>query len=231
VALAATGDELVPVDAVPGGAQIRNSNTNALHAQGLRAGAEVVILDRVADDPARIAETAARGFDSDLLVLTGGVSAGAFDLVEDTLASLGVEWLFARVAIKPGAPLAFGVRGPLLVFGLPGNPVSAQVTFELFVRPALLKMQGARTLSRPMLEAELRGPVKNHSGRRAYIPARVGHDGSRLTVHPLKSAGSADLFAHAGATGLLLLEPGERSREAGDPVRVVLLEGFLSGGP
>src|SRR4029453_1866831 len=109
----------------------------------------------------------------DVLVISGGVSAGAFDLVEEVLARFDVGLLFTKVAIKPGAPLVFGRRGEKLVFGLPGNPVSAQVTFDLFVRPALLKMQGARVTARPEVEVELLESVRNRSGRRHYLPARV----------------------------------------------------------
>jgi molybdopterin biosynthesis enzyme len=128
-----------------------------------------------------------------------------------------VEVSFDKVALKPGAPLVFGRRGDTLVFGLPGNPVSAQVTFDLFVRAALLRMQGARVTSRPILEAELLGKVRNRSGRQAHVPARVRYEGGRLVADPIRSMGSADLVAHARANALLVIPadrvevlPGER---------------------
>ena len=125
------------------------------------------------DQPERIADAVREGFASDVLLVSGGVSEGAFDLVEDVLARFDVGLLFTKVAIKPGAPLVFGRRGDRLVFGLPGNPVSAQVTFDLFVRPALLRMQGARVVARPHLRVKLKEAVHNRSGRRAHVPARV----------------------------------------------------------
>jgi molybdopterin molybdotransferase len=227
LAFAATGDELVDVWETPGRGQIRNSNGYAVEALARGAGAAVRLLGTVPDEPSRIAETVRRGFESDVLVLSGGVSAGAFDLVEDVLERFDVGLLFTRVAVKPGAPLVFGRRGDHLVFGLPGNPVSAQVTFDLFVRPALLKMQGATVVSRPTLRVELREGLRNRSGREAYVPARVRSEEGRLVAYPVKTAGSADLFAHARASALLILEPGRTQAEAGETLGALLLGGFL----
>ncbi|HEX9186445.1 MAG TPA: gephyrin-like molybdotransferase Glp, partial [Vicinamibacteria bacterium] len=149
VALLVTGDEIVDVGAAPGPCQIRNSNGPAVTAQARLAGAEVRPLGVAPDQPDAIAEALRPGLSADVLVVSGGVSAGDYDLVEPALLELGATFLFTKVAIKPGAPLVFGRRGGTLVFGLPGNPVSAQVTFDLFVRPALLKMQGATAVSLP----------------------------------------------------------------------------------
>lgn len=228
VGVLVTGDELVDVsDAPPRGAQIRNSNGHAVAAQAAQAGARVVSLGVVRDEVERIADAVERGLHNDVLVVSGGVSAGAFDLVEPVLARFGVEAVFTKVAIKPGAPLVFGTRGRRLVFGLPGNPVSAQVTFDVFVRAALLRLQGARVVSRPRLEAELAGPARNRSRRTAYLPIRLRFEAGRLYAHPLPSAGSADVAAHARANALAILDARREQAEAGERVAVLLLGNFL----
>ncbi|HSD27418.1 MAG TPA: gephyrin-like molybdotransferase Glp, partial [Vicinamibacteria bacterium] len=153
--LLVTGDEIVDVAVRPGPGQIRNSNGPAVAAQARLAGADVRLLGVAPDRPEAIADALRAGLDADALVVSGGVSAGDYDLVEPALLDLGATFLFTKVAIKPGAPLVFGRLGRTLVFGLPGNPVSAQATFDLFVRPALLKMQGARALTRPRVKVEL----------------------------------------------------------------------------
>jgi molybdopterin molybdotransferase len=227
----ATGDELVDVGESPGPGQIRDSNGPAVAALARLAGAEVRLLDRVRDDAAALEAGLRAGLDADLLAISGGVSEGAYDLVEPTLARLGVRKLFDRVALKPGAPLVFGLHGATLVFGLLGNPVSAQVTFDLFARPALLAMQGARVLERPRVEVELRGPLRNGSGRRAHLPARVAFDGGRLCAWPLISQGSADVRAHGRANALVVL-PAERTRaESGERAPALLLDNFLDADP
>jgi len=229
VALLVTGDELVEVTASPAPAQIRNSNGPAIAAQARLAGAVVDDLGVAPDRQDAIAEALRRGLaaEPDLLVVSGGVSAGDYDLVEPALAELGARFLFTGVAVKPGAPLVFGRVGASLLFGLPGNPVSAQVTFELFVRPALLKLQGARVLARPRVGVELGGALRNRSGRRSHLPARVRFEDGRLVARPLRSQGSGDLVAHARANALLVL-PAERSEAAaGERAEALLLGGFL----
>ena len=227
VCVLVTGDELVDVHERPGPGQIRNSNGYAVEAQAREAGAIVRSLGIVPDDSERIRGAMAIGLESDLLLLSGGVSEGVFDLVEGVMTRLGIEILFDKVAIKPGAPLVFGRRGPTLVFGLPGNPVSAQVTFDLFVRPALLRMQGARVAARPLVAAELLEGVGNRSGRKAHLPARVHFEGGRFVARPVRSMGSADLVAHARANAMVILDA-ERSRaEAGEWAPVLLLGNFL----
>src|SRR5438552_3712325 len=124
-------------------------------AQARWAGADARALGVVSDQIEPLAQAVREGFAADVLVISGGVSEGAFDLVEEVLARFDVGLLFTKVAIKPGAPMVFGRRGDKLVFGLPGNPVSAQVTFDLFARAALLRMQGARVVSRPAVEVDL----------------------------------------------------------------------------
>ncbi|HUG55161.1 MAG TPA: gephyrin-like molybdotransferase Glp, partial [Vicinamibacteria bacterium] len=203
VAVLVTGDELVDVWDSPARGRIRNSNGYALMAQARWAGAEARSLGVVPDQGPLIAQAVREGFAADVLVISGGVSEGAFDLVEEVLARFDVGLLFTKVAIKPGAPLVFGRRGDKLVFGLPGNPVSAQVTFDLFARAALLRMQGSRVVGRPAVEVELLEALTNRSGRRNHLPARVRLEGGRLVAEPVPSVGSADVVAHARANALV----------------------------
>jgi molybdopterin molybdotransferase len=241
-----TGDELVDAAQKPEKAQVRNSNGPAVLAQVREAGGQGFSLGAVPDDARRMAKKVEEGLAGDVLVLSGGVSEGVYDLVEDVLAGFGVEVLFDKVAIKPGAPLVFGRlqrpvgraarsgaaarparRGTTLVFGLPGNPVSAQVTFDLFVRAALLRLQGARVVRRPTLEVELLGRARNRSGRRAHLPARVHFTGGRLLADLVESRGSADLVAHARANALVVLEAARTEAAPGERAPAVLLSNFL----
>ncbi len=227
MAVLVTGDEIVDVAETPGPSQIRNSNGPAVAAQARLAGASVRVLGVAPDRQDAIAAALRDGLSADVLVVSGGVSAGDYDLVEPALVELGARLLFTKVAIKPGAPLVFGRRGETLVFGLPGNPVSAQVTFELFVRAALLKLQGASVLSRPRVGVELLGAFKNRSGRKSHIPARVRFEDGRLVAWPLRSTGSGDLVAHARANALVVIEA-ERSEAAqGETAEALLLGNFL----
>lgn len=227
VSVLVTGDELVDVWDMPTRGRIRNSNGHAILAQARWAGAETRSLGVVRDEREALAEGVIKGFSSDVLIVSGGVSAGAFDLVEEVLARFDVGFLFTKVAIKPGAPLVFGRRGDKLIFGLPGNPVSAQVTFDVFVRPVLLRMQGAKVVSRPEVEVELLEAASNRSGRKAYLPAQVRFEGGRLVAVPVSSRGSADIVAHARANALLILDAGRVKAEAGERVPSHLLGNFL----
>jgi molybdopterin molybdotransferase len=227
VALLVTGDEVVDVAETPGPPQIRNSNGPTVAAQARQAGATVQLLGVSKDQKDAITASLREGLSADVLLASGGVSAGDYDLVEPALAELGVELRFTRVNVKPGAPLVFGRRGDTLVFGLPGNPVSAQVTFELFVRPALLKLQGASVLSRPRVGVVLDSPLRNRSGRTCHQPARVRFEGGRLVARSLRSTGSGDLLAHARANALVVL-PAEREQvAAGETAEALLLGRFL----
>jgi molybdopterin molybdotransferase len=227
LALLVTGDEIVGVTETPGPGQIRNSNGPAVAALARLAGAEVRLLGIAPDRQDAIAAALRAGLAADVLVVSGGVSAGDYDLVEPALLELGATFLFTRVAIRPGAPLVFGRLGETLVFGLPGNPVSAQVTFDLFVRAALLKMQGARVLARPRVRAELLGPVHNRSGRKSHVPARVRFEGGRLVARPVRSMGSGDLAAHSLANALVVIEADRALAAAGETAEALLLGSFL----
>jgi molybdopterin molybdotransferase len=227
VSVLVTGDELVDVSDTPSRGRIRNSNGYAVIAQAAAAGAVVTSLGVVPDDADRMAAAVREGLASDVLVISGGVSEGVFDLVEGVLARSDVALLFTKVAIKPGAPLVFGRRGETLVFGLPGNPVSAQVTFDVFVRAALLRMQGAQVVSRPRVEVELLEALTNRSGRRNHLPARIHSRGGRLVAARVPTAGSADVVAHAAANGLVVLDASRVSAAAGERAEALLLGNFL----
>ena len=227
VALLVTGDEVVDVGESPGAAQIRNSNGPAVAAQARQAGATVRLLGVARDQKDELTASLREGLSADVLLASGGVSAGEYDLVEPALEELGVVLRFTRVNVKPGAPLVFGRRGATLVFGLPGNPVSAQVAFDLFVRPALLKLQGASVLSRPRVSVELASAIQNRSGRTSHQPARVRFESGRLVARPVRSTGSGDLVAHARANALVVLDAGREQALAGETAEALLLGRFL----
>jgi len=203
VAVIATGDELVGVDELPGPGQIVDSNAYALSAQIRDAGGDPVYLGIARDDRAAVAALIARALSHDVVVTTGGVSAGDRDFVRDALADAGVVLDFWKVAMKPGKPLAFGLAGPVPVFGLPGNPVSAQVSFELFVRPALLTMQRAASPLRPRAPAVLPHGYKKPPGRAHYLRARLVRDGERLVAVLGTKQGSGMMSSMIGVTALV----------------------------
>ena len=230
VAVLATGTELVPAGERPGEDQIRDSNTYSLAAYAQLAGAEVERLPFAGDDPEllrrEIAEAASR---SDVLVLSGGVSMGRYDFTKAALRALGAEVFFERVSLRPGKPTVFarlsaGRRA--LVFGLPGNPVSVSVTFNLFARTALRRMQGAREAAPREESALLSHPAKGAAERASYLPASLSTDGQgRLLAEVLRWGGSSDFVAFARASALLIVPAGVKSLEAGSVARVVRLPG------
>ena len=196
-AILSTGDELVPPDRQPGPGQIRDSNGIMLASQTARAGAEVVSLEVVRDERRALEEAIERAASrADLLVLTGGVSMGAHDLVAPILGERGFTGGFHKMLVKPGKPLWFGRRGEVLAFGLPGNPVSSFVTFELLVRPAIRKFLGREPGPRFERAAVLEGPVKG-GDREQFVPARVA-DG-KLAFIPWTSSGDFVELARANA--------------------------------
>ena len=229
VVVLVTGDEIVPAStARPGPAQIRNSNGPAVAALARSAGAEVLVGDAVADDRGALDRAIGDALSrADVLVLSGGVSAGKYDLVEPALAAAGATFLFTGVAMKPGAPLVFARRGEALVFGLPGNPVSTQVSFELFVRPCLLRLQGARAVHAARVPVVLGAALANRSGRLSHVPAVVAVEDGRLVARPVRTQGSGDLAAHARANALVVLAASRLRAEAGEAVPAVLLGRFL----
>jgi molybdenum cofactor synthesis domain-containing protein len=230
VAVLATGTELVAVEEQPGADQIRDSNSYSLAAYARLAGAEVERLPFTGDD----AELLRREIDeaskrADLLVLSGGVSMGRYDFTKAALRALGAEIFFERVALRPGKPTVFarlpGER-PTLVFGLPGNPVSVSVTFNLFARTALRAMQGSTCPALTEETAVLSRPAKGSAERTSYLPAALSTDGAgRLLAEPLKWGGSSDFVAFARATALVIVPQDAGTLEAGSVVQVVRLPG------
>jgi molybdenum cofactor synthesis domain-containing protein len=227
VAVLATGSELVPVDAQPGADQIRDSNSYSLGAYAQASGALVERLPLAGDDlellQREILEAAAR---SDALILSGGVSMGVYDFTKAALHALGAEVFFERVSLRPGKPTVFARLGSTLVFGLPGNPVSVSVTFNLFARTALRAMQGCREAALLEEWAVLERGVKGAMERESYLPIRLRTDETgRLLAEPLKWGGSSDFVAFAHATALVIVPEGVAHVNAGERLRVVRLPG------
>jgi molybdopterin molybdotransferase len=219
VAVLATGSEL----RAPGGplapGEIYESNSTLLAAQLASAGALCEVLPPVADDPPETRAALARGLDFDVLVTSGGVSVGPHDLVRGLLAELGVDEVFWQVAVRPGKPVAFGVRGSTLVFGLPGNPVSSLVGFELFVRPALDALQGLADPLPRYRPGLLAAAVRRNAGRDELVRARARIDADNVVLEPLGGQESHMIVRSASADALVLVERGEGEVPAGGRVR------------
>ena len=215
LAVLPTGNELVAVGEKPATGQIRNSNGPMLVAAGTRAEADAVELGIARDNRDELTRWIEQGLAADVLVLSGGVSAGKFDLVPQVLAELGVEQVFHKIALRPGKPLWFGIKRDgdrrVLVFGLPGNPVSSLVCFELFVRPAIAALAGRGFSQLSAVRAKLSHAYDHAGGRAACLPARLTECGSELAVEILPWHGSADLATLAQANGLARL-PAEKQR-------------------
>jgi molybdopterin molybdotransferase len=211
-AVLVTGHEVVPAGSRPGPAQIRNTNGPLLRAALARCGAEARDLGTAPDDARalRVILGNALAAGLDLLLTTGGVSAGDFDIVPGVLEELGAVRRFHKVAIKPGKPVYFGTAGPTLVFGLPGNPVSTAVVFDLLVRPALRKATGLSPALPPPVEATLAAAVVNKGPRLFFAPADVAWKGPTLVVTPVPTKGSHDVLAHSRAGGLVVIPPDAR---------------------
>ena len=214
VAVLATGSELRTPGESLGPGEIYESNTVMLAAQLRRAGADAEVLGAVADDAEATRAALERGLAADVLLTSGGVSVGEHDLVRGLLAELGAVEVFWRVAVKPGKPLAFSTRASTLVFGLPGNPVSSFVGFELFVRPALAALQGARDPAPAFLPGRLGVTVARNAARDELVRARV-EDG---VVQPLRGQESHMIARAALATALVLIPRGDGELAAGADV-------------
>ena len=227
VAILSTGDELVDFTQRPGPSQIRNSNSLLLAAAVQETKCHAVPLGIARDEPVALRTAIARGLESDVLILSGGVSAGVLDLVPATLAELGVIPVFHKIRMKPGKPLWFGYlprvnEPPRLVFGLPGNPVSSAVCFELFVKPALRRMRGETVpLEHQFLSARLANDVKHRSDRPTFVPAVWEKVQGRPSVRTLPWSGSADLHGFARYECLVLFPAGEQIYHAGEMVQIL----------
>jgi molybdopterin molybdotransferase len=222
IAILSTGDEVVSIDQEPGAFQIRNSNSVSLGAQVRLAGGEPVLLGNVADRIDDLRERISRGLREDALVLSGGVSMGKYDLVEKALKELGAEFYFHAVAIRPGKPAVFGKCGDTFVFGLPGNPVSTMVTFELFVVPAIDLLSGAVARDLPLVEARLGAALNEKQGLAHFLPARVEWRGATPEVRALPWQGSGDVAALARANCFLVVAADRGQVNVGDSVPILL---------
>lgn len=227
VGLIATGDELVEIAEQPQRAQIRNSNSYALHAQIEQLGARPHLLGIARDQKAQLRELIQSGLRYDLLLLTGGVSMGDLDLVEDVFAEFGFEIFFNKVAVKPGKPVVFARAGKTLIFGLPGNPVSASTVFELLVRPAIRKMMGNTVYQNPLVAARLTQRFLNRSGRENYAPAWTWYENGGYHVRPLPSKGSGDVTSYAASNSYLICPIDRTELRAEEQVQAMLRSEFF----
>jgi len=216
-----TGTELRRPGEALGAGEIYEANGLILSAQLEAAGAVVERLPAVGDDEAAHRRALEQALGEDLVVTSGGVSVGPHDLVRRVEAELGVREVFWRVSVKPGKPIAFGVREETLVFGLPGNPVSTMVTFQLFVIPALDILNGAEPRSLPQLEATLAEPLKEKSGLAHFLPARLDWQASAPQVRALRWQGSGDISALTRANCFLVIPADRAEIPAGEKVSVL----------
>ena len=220
VAILATGDEIVEVNQTPLDYQIRNSNVESLAVQVKRAGGCPNILPIARDLYQATRELTEHGLRFDMLVLSGGVSAGKYDIVERVLADLGAEFYFDRVLIMPGQPLVFGKARDKFFFGLPGNPASTMVTFEIFARSAVELLGGQKEACLPLVWTKLSQDFRQKTGLTRFLPALVSADGAQVT--PMPWQGSGDVPSLARANAFLVTEPDRESWAAGDWIRVLL---------
>jgi molybdopterin molybdotransferase len=220
VAILATGDEIVDLQEEPGPHQIRNSNSYMLAALVSSSGGEASVLPIARDTKQDLGPLLERGLQHDMLVVSGGVSAGKYDLVKPSLRELGVEFHFERVRVQPGQPTAFGNTGVKPVFGLPGNPGSSLITYQLFTRAALELLSGEIDPLLPLLSARFEAPFRHKPGLTRFLPARLSADGQHLRHIPWQ--GSSDIPALAKANAFLVADHDRESWDANDSIRVML---------
>lgn len=237
VAVLATGDELVEVDAEIGSTQIRNSNSYSLAAQIQQLGGEAVLLPIAPDEPRQLRRFIEQGLQSDLLLMTGGVSMGRYDLVEQVLAELHAEFLFTGAKIQPGRPVVFGrilcgahglsasvspESSYRYFFGLPGNPVSTMVTFELFARPMIEALAGMSPHSLAFLHARLKSEIRVKPGLRRFLPAVLSGEFEDSQVELVPWQGSGDIAARSRSNCLVVIPPDREHIPAGEWIAVML---------
>jgi molybdopterin molybdotransferase len=238
IAVLSTGDEVVDVDMPPGANQIRNSNSYSLAAQIQAAGGEAVLLPIAPDQPERLRELLKEGLESDLLLIAGGVSMGKYDLVEQILTEMGAEFFFTGVKIQPGKPIVCGrVRcgagqandretartDPYkYFFGLPGNPTSTMVTFELFARPMLEALAGMEVRKLKFVHAKLKTAIKTRTGLKRFLPALLEGEFEATEVELVRWQGSGDIAAVARGNCFVVVSPEREGIDAGEWVAVLL---------
>ena len=246
VAVLSTGDEIVDVETAPGPTQIRNSNSYSLAVQVSRAGGEPLLLPIAPDEPHRLKELIEEGLESDLLLMTGGVSMGRYDLVGQVLAELHAEFFFTGAKIQPGKPVVFGrcenphlwqhrpevghpasagerpASGKTYFFGLPGNPVSTMVTFELFARPVIEALSGQLARKLAFLHAKLKSDIRVKPGLRRFLPAILSGEFDETEVELVAWQGSGDMAATARANCYVVIPPDRERIAAGEWAAVMM---------
>ncbi len=225
VAILSTGDELIELGEPPAPGKIINSNALSLAAAVKEIGAVPLVLGIAKDNPASHREKMIEGLKADALITSAGVSAGDRDFVREVLDELGVTQLFWRVEIKPGGPTAFGMKEGKPVFSLPGNPVSTMVTFEEFVRPALLKMMGRKRMIKPYLKAVLQGEVRKKPGKVNFLRVRLTSEGGRYLAYSSGDQQTGFLKTMLLADAIAVLPADRTSFSPGEEVDVHILSG------
>jgi molybdopterin molybdotransferase len=222
VAILATGDEIVEVNSEPGPHQIRNSNSYSLAAQVQAAGGNPQVLGIARDEPQSLRDRIQQGLRSDLLLLTGGVSMGKYDLVEQALAGCGAEFFFTGAQIQPGRPVVFGRAHGKYFFGLPGNPVSTMVTFELFARPLQEALAGMTTRKLIFLNARLKSEIKTKTGLKRFLPGALSGEFERAEVELAAWHGSGDVASTARSNCFVVIPEDREKIAVGEWVAVML---------
>ncbi|MGB8132362.1 MAG: gephyrin-like molybdotransferase Glp, partial [Candidatus Angelobacter sp.] len=222
VAILSTGDELVEVAEKPGPSQIRNSNSYSLAALVTESGGEAVQLPIAPDEEGKLTELIQEGLKADMLLLSGGVSMGKFDLVEQALKTLGAKFFFTGALIQPGKPVVFGEVGSVPFFGLPGNPISVMVTFELFARQMVEALSGAEPERLKSAKAKLKKEFKTKTGLTRFLPARLDGGLEDPEIEVVQWQGSGDMLAAARANCYLVVPPDREKLAKGEMVTVVL---------
>jgi molybdopterin molybdotransferase len=225
VAVLATGDEVVDINLPPGPNEIRNSNSYSLAAQVSAAGGDAMILPVAPDDAGELALLLRKGLDADLLLVTGGVSMGKYDLVEQVLASFQARIFFTGARIQPGKPVVFGEvtlgQKTTPFFGLPGNPVSTMVTFQLFARPLLDALAGAKPQPLPFAQAWLKSDFATKTGLTRFLPAKLSGTNCRPEVELVRWQGSGDLMAVSQSNCYIVVPPDREKFAAGDAITIL----------
>jgi molybdopterin molybdotransferase len=227
IAILSTGDEVVDVAQAPGPFQIRNSNSVSLAAQVSLAGGEAVMLGNAPDEIAELRRRIERGLEAGALILSGGVSVGKYDLVENVLRELGAEFFFDAIAIRPGKPAVFGWCKGKPVFGLPGNPVSTMVTFELLAAPGIEILSGSEPQPLALFKAKLAHSMDEKAALAHFVPARVSWPGGEPVVETLPWKGSGDIGAVVRGNCFLVVHATKLKLAAGESVDVLPRRGIF----
>ena len=226
VAVLSTGDEVIDVDVPPNRNQIRNSNAYSLAAQIQAAGGEPLILPIAPDEPGRLRELLSEGLESDLLLVSGGVSMGKYDLVESVLAEKQAEFFFTGALIQPGRPIVFGrvpnAGGFRYFFGLPGNPISTMITFELFARPLVEALAGMVPRSLTFTHAKLKTAIHTKTGLKRFLPAILTGGFERAQVELAAWKGSGDIASVVRSNCFVVVPPDRETIDAGEWIAVLL---------